>query len=255
MGTRARKNGEVYDARCTYGGLMRLYLSSFRVGEYPERLLRMADAAPRVALVPNALDHVVDPAVRGAGLQRDLDDLTSIGLTATELDLREPRAAARLEEFDVIWVRGGNIFALREALALSGSDVVLSRLIRSDEVVYGGYSAGACVLAPDLRGLEMVDDPGVVREPIWAGLGILDRPFVPHVRSPGHPETADSDALAAAFAEAGRTHWALRDGDVLVVDNGTTELLRGRSGPLVPSSVGAMPQNQHSSRPEGRARQ
>lgn len=61
--------------------------------------------------------------------------------------------------------------------------------------------------------------------PLTTGLALLDQPFVPHVRSPGHLETADCDAVAAAYAEAGRPHWALRDGEVHVVDDCEIEVL------------------------------
>lgn len=122
-------------------------------------------------------------------------------------------------------MRGGNVFVLRRALADSGADRVLIDLIRRDAIVYAGYSAGACVLSPDLTGLEHVDDIKAVANPLTTGLALLDRPFVPHVRSPGHPETAACDAVAAAYAEAGRPHWALRDGEVLVVDDRRSEVL------------------------------
>src|SRR5437763_10226659 len=69
-------------------------------------------------------------------------------------------------------------------------------------LVYAGYSAGACVLSPSLRGLEAVDDAGAVTrvygaEPVRDGLGLLDEAFVPHYRSPGHPETAAIELVVA----------------------------------------------------------
>jgi dipeptidase E len=204
---------------------MRLYLSSFRTGAHSEQLLRLLACGRRTALIPNALDGL--PAdVREAGLERDLKDLHEIDLDVTITDLRQPHAAESLADFDLLWVRGGNVFMLRRVLADSGSDAVLVDLLRSDAVIYGGYSAGACVLAPDLRGLELVDDPGVVATPITTGLGLIDRPFVPHVRSPGHPETAACDAESAAYTAAGQPHWALRDGEVLLIDGDAVELLR-----------------------------
>src|ERR1035437_10423806 len=54
--------------------LVRLYLSSFRTGQHPERLLGLAGVGRRTALVPNALDGL-DEQVRAAGLDRDLHDL------------------------------------------------------------------------------------------------------------------------------------------------------------------------------------
>jgi dipeptidase E len=202
---------------------VRLYLSSFRVGARPERLLGLASGR-RTAVVANALD--AQPATeRFSGVEREFADLGALGLDPAELDLREPEVTSQLPGFDIVWVRGGNVFVLRRALADSGADDVLIDLIRRDVIVYAGYSAGASVLAPDLTGLERVDDINTVANPLTTGLALLDRPFVPHVRSPGHPETADCDAVAAAYAEAGRPHWALRDGEVLVIEDSKTEVL------------------------------
>ncbi|MGN9909005.1 Type 1 glutamine amidotransferase-like domain-containing protein [Phytohabitans sp. LJ34] len=203
---------------------MRLYLSSFRTGAHADRLVALAGGGRRTALVPNALDGLPFE-VRETGLRRDLDDLHAAGLDVTLADLREPAAVSSLAGFDIVWVRGGNVFVLRRVLADTGADTVLRDLLRRDAVVYGGYSAGACVLAPDLDGLRLVDDPAAVAEPIMTGLGLLDRPFVPHVRSPGHPETAACDAVSASYAGAKRPHWALRDGEVLVVTGDQTRLL------------------------------
>lgn len=206
---------------------MRLYLSSFRTGTHSDRLLRLADGGRRTALIPHALDGL--PAdVRHTGLQRDFTDLGEIGLDVTLIDLRQPDMTETLADYDVVWVRGGNVFMLRRVLADTGAEAMLTDLVRRDAVVYGGYSAGACVLAPDLGGLELVDDPGVVAAPITTGLGLIDRPFVPHVRSPGHPETAACDAASAAYAAMGRPHWALSDGEVLLIDGETVELLPNR---------------------------
>jgi dipeptidase E len=203
---------------------MRMYLSSFRTGAHGHRLLELTGGHRRTALIPNAIDGLPSEA-RVAGLRRDLDDLGALGLDVALVDLRDPRSAAGLADYDVVWVRGGNVFVLRRALFDTGADATLVDLVRRGEVVYAGYSAGACVLAPDLTGLDRVDDPGAVASPIMTGLGLLDRPFVPHVRSPGHPETGACDAQSAAYTEAGQQHWALRDGEVLLVDGARTELL------------------------------
>lgn len=204
---------------------MRLYLSSFRLGAHSQRLVDLVGGGSRAALIPNALDHARDPGRRAAGLQRDVDDLTTLGFVTTEVDLRQADAVDQLVDgVDLIWVRGGNVFVLRQALAHSGADAVVVDLLFRDALVYGGYSAGACVLAPDLHGLEAVDDPEVP-PPIWTGLAVIDRPFVPHVESPGHPESDACNAVARAYTSERRDHWAVRDGDVLVVDGAITELL------------------------------
>jgi dipeptidase E len=215
---------------------MRLYLSSFRVGSYPQRLLQLVGAGRRVALIPNALDGVPEQA-RRPSLEHDSEELRALGLDVTQVDLCTSGAAGELASYDLIWVRGGNTFVLRRVFADSGADEVLTALLRDDALVYGGYSAGVCVLTPDLSDLRHVDDISVVSAPITTGLGLLDRPFVPHVASPGHPETTACDEVSADLRRHGRDHWALSDGDVLVVDGQRTQLLRGDTEPDGPRSA------------------
>ena len=152
-----------------------------------------------------------------------------------EIDLREltgpGEVQAALVDVDAVWVRGGNTFVLRVAMQLSGADEVLAEAIRADTLAWGGYSAGGCVLAPSMRGLELVDpvdevarvQPGA--SVVWEGLGILDRPFVPHWSSPGHPETEEIDDVVAHYDALGTAYWKLRDGQALVVDGDDVALV------------------------------
>lgn len=160
-------------------------------------------------------------------MERELEALTALGFEAEELDLRryfgDAEVRDALEGYDLLWVRGGDVFTLRYSLATSGADEAIIALLREDAVVYGGYSAGPCVLAPNLAGLENVDHPEYVKllygaEPLMSGLGVLDYCIVPHVSSPGHPETTACDLLAERYREAGTPHRTLRDGEVLIID-------------------------------------
>lgn len=201
-----------------------MYLSSYRLGRHHQQLLRLSGHGRRTALVPNALDGASD-GYRGVGLSRDVDELEAAGLNVTVLDLRQRGGAEKLPDFDIVWVRGGNVFALRRALADTGADVVLTDLLGRDAVVYGGYSAGPCVLGPDLLPFARVDDINAVDDPITDGLGVLDRPLVPHVQSPEHPESAACDAIAAGYKAGGEKHWALRDGQVLLIDGDNATIM------------------------------
>jgi len=213
---------------------VRLYLSSFRLGDHPEHLVRLTGEGARIAVIANSCDGA-PPEVRREAVQQELDALGGIGLQPREIDLRELAGAADVREavadVDVLWVRGGNTFVLRVALQRSGADVVLERAVRADSLVWGGYSAGGCVLAPSLRGLDLVDpvdevaqvQPGA--DVVWDGLGILDRPFVPHWSSPGHPETDMIDEVVAHYDTSGTSYWKLRDGQALVVDGDTSTVV------------------------------
>jgi dipeptidase E len=147
---------------------MRAYLSSFRVGDQPERLLSLLKTDRPVAVIANAMDDAPGD-LRLAGVEREHVSLRALGLQTEEVDLREYFAshdglAAELSRFEMAWLRGGNVFMLRYALARSGADQLLTGLLQRDELVYAGYSAGPCVLAPSLRGLELCDHPESVRE-------------------------------------------------------------------------------------------
>ncbi len=65
-------------------------------------------------------------------------------------------------------------------------------------------------------GLERVADVTAVHDPIYDGLGVLDRPVVPHVDSPGHPETRDCDVVSAELRRGGRASGRCPDGEVLL---------------------------------------
>ncbi len=215
---------------------MRLYLSSFRMGDHPGQLAALAGEGRRAVVIANAMDDAPDE-VRSAGVQRELAALTELSFTVTELDLRDyfgsgggDRLRRDLAGNTVAWLRGGNAFMLRHALARSAGDVVFRDLLAADALVYAGYSAGPCQLSPSLRGLELVDDAGAVRrvygaEPIWAGLGLLDRAFVPHYRSPGHPETSAMDLVVARYRADGVPYRTLHDGQALVVNGPRTALV------------------------------
>src|ERR1700760_2091414 len=94
---------------------MRLYLSSFRMGPQPQRLLGLLGPGRRCALVPNAVE-----GVSAARLQRDVDELEAIGLEVTTVDLLAPGAAGSLDHYDLVWVRGGNTFVLRRSWPTAG---------------------------------------------------------------------------------------------------------------------------------------
>ncbi|TLF82243.1 Type 1 glutamine amidotransferase-like domain-containing protein [Nocardia cyriacigeorgica] len=212
---------------------MRLFLASYRFGAHVDVLAALAGPPGRVAVIANACDAW--PQARAAAVTSDLVPLRTLGYRPEEVDLREyagraEALAQRLAEFSMLWVRGGNTFVLRAQFARSGADVVIPRLLAADALVYAGYSAGACVLAPDLHGLETADDPAEVLpacgiEARWDGLGLIDRPIVPHIDSATDPD-GDSNRLAAAYRAAGIEHWALTDDDVLVVDGDTVRLFQ-----------------------------
>jgi len=175
---------------------MRLYLSSFRLGAPPELLATLAGEGARIAVIANAMDFAAED-VRREAVDRELRAMSGLGFRSGEVDLRGYFGDAALlrrdlAQYDALWVRGGNVFVLRYALHHSGGDAIAAGALPAGALVYAGYSAGPCVLAPSLRGLDAVDDPAAVAatygtEPIWEGLGLRTAPPAPVTRPPACP--------------------------------------------------------------------
>lgn len=207
---------------------MRFYLSSYKLGKEAEKIKQlMPEHNRRIGYIPNAMDFSgADPERREKGIQADIGDLRTLGLDVELLDLkryfgRQEELQQKLEELGGVWVRGGNTFVLRQAMKLSGFDALMSNLQKRD-FLYGGYSAGVCVLAPDLHSLQIVDNPAEFpyegnKEIIWEGLSILEYMILPHYQS-DHPESADIDKEIAYCRQNNIPFKPLRDGEAIIIE-------------------------------------
>jgi len=206
---------------------MRLYLSSYRIGDRAGSLLALLGSGKRAAVISNALDNISSTArtIFRDEVYSPHVELASLGMATAELDLRDyfgnaPALQEKLAEFDLVWATGGNAFVLRRAMKQSGFDDVITDMLDRDEIVYGGFSAGAVVAAPSLRGIDLMDDvdvvpPGYDPEPVWDGLGLIDYSIIPHFRSP-HPESAAAERAVRHLSNRGTRYRALRDGEVII---------------------------------------
>ena len=205
---------------------MRLYLSSFDIGEKPDELVKLAPGG-HVGIIMNALDN--RPDARRTWQDDQTRKLQGLGFSVEAFDLRDhfenlDGLERQLRQFDAVWVNGGNAFLLRRAMQLSGFDTALRAALAHDQLVYAGFSAAAVVLPKSLRGLELVDDPndvpdGYPKDVPWDGLDILPFAVVVHADS-DHPESDGSQKEAAFYRENGIPFRSLRDGQALVMSNG-----------------------------------
>ncbi len=212
---------------------MRLYLSSFRLGNNPDKLLDMLGDNRRAAIVMNAIDFNAQEE-RDAKFEQETQALNSIGVESAEIDLRnyfdnKDELEEDLKKFDMLWIRGGNVFILRRAMQESGFDSIIKEMLAQDRLVYAGYSAAICVLAPTLKGFSIVDDPDLVANGydqaiIWEGLGILDYSIEPHYKS-NHPESQDIDKEIAYLEKHNIPYRTLHDGEALVINGDVEEVV------------------------------
>lgn len=207
---------------------MKFYLSSYKLGNEIAKLKELIPAEnKKTAYISNALDFSDDLERRKKSEQSDIEQLKELNLDIEIIDLRnyfnkQSDLKEELAKFGVIWVRGGNLFVLRQAMKLSGFDNILKNLIERSNILYGGYSAGVCVLAPTLKGMDLVDDPtakpyGDKSKVIWDGLGILSYSIIPHYRS-DHPESKNAEKAVEYMIENKILFKALKDGEVIIIE-------------------------------------
>ncbi|WP_416065373.1 Type 1 glutamine amidotransferase-like domain-containing protein [Rhizobium sp. ZK1] len=222
---------------------MRLYLSSYRLGASAFQLRKLLNGGRRAAVIQNALDFIPTKARRAyeANIYDPKAELADWGIQAEELDLRQyfgrPNTLRKaLAGFDLVWAVGGNAFLLRRAMRQSGFDRIIGELLRQDALVYGGFSAGAVVATPSLKGIDIMDDPQQLAPDydeaiLWDGLGLVDFSIVPHYRS-DHDEAEAAEKTVNFLEEAGTPFQPLRDGEVIVVEGRNVTLL-----PVLPEAM------------------
>jgi len=207
---------------------MKLYLSSYKIGTEEDFLKEyIEENGSELAYIHNALDYS-NPILekRNATISGDIDNLVALGFNVSVLDLKDyfnkkEDLSKKLATLNAVWVSGGNTFILRQAMFLSGFDeIVQDELIGRDNFLYAGYSAGCCVLSPDLSYLQIVDNPNdfpyrEISETIWGGLGVIDFALLPHYDSE-HPESEDIDKEIKYCIENKILFLALRDGEVII---------------------------------------
>jgi dipeptidase E len=128
-----------------------------------------------------------------------------------------------------LWVVGGNTFVLARAMQASGFATVGTDLVVGDQLTYAGYSAGVCVITPDLEGVHLMDEPLAIPtdypvEASAATLGWVPWRVVPHWRS-DHGESAAAELAVEYLLKAGLPFLTLQDGHAIVVNGDQTYLV------------------------------
>ena len=202
---------------------MKLYLSSYKLGNKIDELKSwIKEHGNKIVLIPNSRDIYEDSERLRNGILNDKMMLEEIGFDVDIISLKDyfnnqEKLFEYFNKYNAFFVIGGNTFALRKAMQLSGFDDYLMNQVDNDNFLYAGYSAGICVLSPNMKGLELVDEPLNPyndESVIYDGIGILDYVIVPHYKS-DHPESHLVDKVVDYMNENGVKYVTLSDGDVL----------------------------------------
>ncbi len=161
----------------------------------------------------------------------------AVGFEFEELDLRDyfgekEKLHDKLSNFGSFWSAGGNVFVLRRAFAASGLDEILIDLLKEDKILYGGWSAGAMIMTPDLRGADWSEEdrPHIIpkgydqnQKIIWRGLGLVPFCIVPHF---GNPIFGEGPQKMIDYYKSHKLpHKVLRDGQVIVINGDKEDFL------------------------------
>ncbi len=172
---------------------MKLFLSSQDLGDFAEDLRELVGENRKTLLIANARDYA-DSKTKAEVVARKLTMMKDAGFDAIELDLRQYFSKDPTELFQfvsdynpgLICCTGGSVFLLGTAMAISGMDDIIRRLLEEDTVVYAGYSAGAMVASKDIENYER-DDLRIetIQEyygtpAITDGLGLIEEYIIPH---------------------------------------------------------------------------
>jgi dipeptidase E len=214
---------------------MRLFLSSQDLGKYADVAAEMAGTNKKAALIRNAGDEK-RAEERNANTPEKVRMFEAAGFKVEEFDLRNyfgkpDKLAKDLSDYGSVWCSGGNTFILRRAMKASGFDELVTRLLLEDKIMYGGWSAGACLCAPSLDGIQYGDRPSPeavpdnypIKDTIWEGLDLIPFMIVPHCDQEWFKEQAEESIKH--LKKAGVEYEPLNDGQVVIVDGDKQETL------------------------------
>lgn len=158
-----------------------LLLLSLGLGAVPAFI---ADHAPTGR--PLTIGYVPDAARDSEGapyVAAERDRVAALGHAVVDIRLTgatTETVAAALDRVDVLYVAGGNTFALLDALRSGGADALIADRVRAG-LPYIGLSAGSIVAGPSVEPASLMDDPadapGLTHR---GGLGLTDAVVVPH---------------------------------------------------------------------------
>ena len=213
---------------------MRLYLSSFRMGDHSEHLAALVGGDGRnVVVIANALDDA--PAdVRRSGVEGERPRWLTWALMAPSSIC--VTTLARSSVCAVTWPGRASpgCVAAMSLCSATRSSAAAGTLCSVTCLRQTGWSTPdtaqdrvSCLRA--CGALRLSRCRAVTRiygsEPVWDGLALLTEAFLPHYQSPGHPETAAMDLVVARYQAEGVSYRPLRDGQALLINGPDTKIV------------------------------
>ena len=150
-----------------------------------EKIVSMLPKEPsdyHVLFIPTA----ANPYAESPWVTEDRDALVKLGFTLQDLDLAitmQDQAATALRKADIVFIAGGNTFYLLEKIKQTSFDDQLKEAVSKGKIFIGS-SAGSVVAAPDIKYVELFDDPSEAKLENTKGLGLVTFSVLPHAGNP-----------------------------------------------------------------------
>lgn len=161
------------------------------------------------AVVPYGLDP------KPEWVNRAIEPLKSICNTLDETSLEDvAEIPNNLDEYDFVFVTGGNVFYLAYRLEETGFGETLRQYVENGGV-YAGSSAGSAILMSDLQYFATADDPSKAPR-MCQGLGLVKEAIVVHANHEKYAPIMTN--IATAYEQDGLEVVKLNDGEVLVIE-------------------------------------
>lgn len=166
----------------------KLFLSSYFT-KVSNLLLPFIQRQPKdcnLTFIPTA----ADPYTEKPWVYEDRNKLIEMGFNVVDTDLKNKtreQLYKELEETDIIFVSGGNIYYLLEKVKNSGFDEVVTHLIAKG-IIYIGSSAGSVLMCPTIEHIEDLDDKTKANLSSFAGIEVIDFLILPHYGEPKYEE-------------------------------------------------------------------
>ena len=202
---------------------MKLFLTS--AGLPPEttraflKLLNKRPEETRICFVITAANPQEDKGY----VKEDRKRLKELGFQVTELDLEkenEESLRKKLNNFDVIFVEGGNTFYLLKYIRESGFDKALKPFLERGGI-YLGVSAGTYIVGPDISPTQWkhAEDKNIVGLKNLRGLGLVDFAIFSHYK-PEHESIIKENKHKIPYSVV-----ALTDSQAVLVENGNIQFI------------------------------
>lgn len=162
--------------------MKKLLLTStgFKNFKIAEKFLELVDkpvSEIKVLFIPTA-SQTTEEIIYVEESRRELIDLGILRENVFDFNLDRKLSEKELNNFNAVYVCGGNTFYLMSEMKKSGFDEVLKSLIKKG-VVYVGVSAGSIIVGPDIK-LAVPFDENIVGLKDLSGLDLIQIVPSPH---------------------------------------------------------------------------